>query len=308
MAAEMGHAEAQFHAGFHYFSGQCAPMNDAKAVMWFRKAADQGHAEAQNKLGFLFDRGIAAPQDHAQAVNWYRKAADQGHAEAQNELGGHYGRGEGVAQDHAEAVKWYRKAADQGDPEAQYQLGFHYAKGQGISQNYAEAVKWYRKAADQGHAGAQKELGFQYANGQGLPQDHTEAARWLSRAKVTDSMRVNFAPFRKWPKRAARLRPSGVPSTKADEGRGKENASSTDYSVNVWGAVPFEMAADDLIVPGALVSGAVTFSDGKQANWSLDQAGRLSLQKVEPGYRPPEADVPRFQQKLEKILSNMGMY
>jgi len=92
-----------------------------------------------------------------------------------------------------------------------------------------------------------------------------------------------------------------------DDGLGDACGSTTEHSVNVERAVPFEMAADDLIVPGALVSGVVTFSDGMQANWSLDQTGRLSLQTVEPRYRPPQADVPSFQQGLEKILVKMGL-
>jgi hypothetical protein len=74
------------------------------------------------------------------------------------------------------------------------------------------------------------------------------------------------------------------------------------------GAVPFEMAADELIVPGALVSGSATFSDGTQTKWFLDQMGRLSLKADQPGYQPPQADVPKFQQGLEKILVKMGLY
>lgn len=74
------------------------------------------------------------------------------------------------------------------------------------------------------------------------------------------------------------------------------------------GAVPFEMAADELIVPGALVSGSATFSDGTKTKWFLDQMGRLSLKADQPGYQPPQVDVPKFQQGLEKILTKMGLY
>ena len=74
------------------------------------------------------------------------------------------------------------------------------------------------------------------------------------------------------------------------------------------GVVPFEMAADELIVPGALVSGSATFSDGTKTKWFLDQMGRLSLKADQPGYQPPQVDVPKFQQGLEKILVKMGLY
>jgi hypothetical protein len=74
------------------------------------------------------------------------------------------------------------------------------------------------------------------------------------------------------------------------------------------GPESFAMAKDELVVPGALVSGTVTFSDGMQAKWFLDQTGRLSLKAGHAGYQPPQVDVPKFQQELEKILVKMGMY
>ncbi len=70
----------------------------------------------------------------------------------------------------------------------------------------------------------------------------------------------------------------------------------------------FAMEADEIMVPGTLVSGTATFSDGVKAKWFLDQLGRLSLKADSPGYQPPSADVPKFQQGLEKILIKMGLY
>jgi len=74
------------------------------------------------------------------------------------------------------------------------------------------------------------------------------------------------------------------------------------------GSTPFVMEADELTVPGMLVSGTALFSDGTRAKWSLDQMGRLSLKTDKTGYQPPAADVPIFQQTLEKILVKMGLY
>ncbi|MCB1226262.1 MAG: hypothetical protein KDK99_10660 [Verrucomicrobiales bacterium] len=73
-------------------------------------------------------------------------------------------------------------------------------------------------------------------------------------------------------------------------------------------ASTFTMEADTLTLPGALISGSATFSDGVQAKWMLDQMGRLSLKADQPGYQPPPADVPLFQQQLEKILVEKGLY
>jgi hypothetical protein len=69
-------------------------------------AADQGHAEAQYNLGVMYYKGQGVPQDYAEAVKWYRLAADQGYAEAQYNLGVMYGKGQGVPQNYAEAYVW----------------------------------------------------------------------------------------------------------------------------------------------------------------------------------------------------------
>lgn len=66
------------------------------------------------------------------------------------------------------------------------------------------------------------------------------------------------------------------------------------------------VAVDQLARPGTLASGKVTFSDGKKAEWSLDQMGRLGLSPEVPGYRPPPADVSIFQMQLQAALSRAG--
>jgi|SRR6185437_6695753 len=67
------------------------------------------------------------------------------------------------------------------------------------------------------------------------------------------------------------------------------------------------VSVDQLARPDAVVSGKVTFSDGKRADWYIDQSGRLGLVPQEAGYRPPAADVQQFQIALEAELSRMGM-
>jgi hypothetical protein len=67
------------------------------------------------------------------------------------------------------------------------------------------------------------------------------------------------------------------------------------------------VSVDQLTRAGAVVSGKVTFSDGKKADWYIDQTGRLGLAPQEAGYRPPTADVQQFQAALEAELSKMGL-
>lgn len=63
---------------------------------------------------------------------------------------------------------------------------------------------------------------------------------------------------------------------------------------------------DKVVKPGFLVSGNVCFSDGVHATWGLDQMGRLAIQAAQPGYRPPEADLQVFQEKLRGLLERQG--
>ena len=54
--------------------------------------------------------------------------------------------------------------------------------------------------------------------------------------------------------------------------------------------------------PGTMASGSVTFSDGVTCDWHVDQFGRPALVPPSDGYRPPEADMPKFGQKLQQEL------
>jgi len=67
-----------------------------------------------------------------------------------------------------------------------------------------------------------------------------------------------------------------------------------------------KLTVDQITRPGALISGKATFSDGKNADWSLDQFGRLAMVPEVEGYRPPEADVLEFQKALERELVKLG--
>ena len=67
------------------------------------------------------------------------------------------------------------------------------------------------------------------------------------------------------------------------------------------------VTVDQLTRPGAMVSGKVKFSDGKSAEWVLDQAGRLGLVPSEKGYKPVPADVQEFQIALQQELQKLGM-
>lgn len=66
------------------------------------------------------------------------------------------------------------------------------------------------------------------------------------------------------------------------------------------------VTVDQLVRPGAVVSGKVIFSDGQRAEWFLDQMMRLGFQPAKEGYKPSPEDVQAFQMKLQEELSKTG--
>lgn len=67
-----------------------------------------------------------------------------------------------------------------------------------------------------------------------------------------------------------------------------------------------QMSTDQIALPGTVISGKVTFSDGVAGAWFLDQMGRLGLSGTPQGYQPPKADVPQFQKNLDAFLQRAG--
>jgi hypothetical protein len=61
------------------------------------------------------------------------------------------------------------------------------------------------------------------------------------------------------------------------------------------------------LLPGALASGSVTFSDGVSGKWIVDNQGRPGLTETSrPGYRPAPADAQAFLQQLSAALQKRG--
>lgn len=61
------------------------------------------------------------------------------------------------------------------------------------------------------------------------------------------------------------------------------------------------------LIPGALASGTVTFSDGVTAKWIIDQYGRPGFTEIsQPGYRPGPDDAQAFMQELSRALQQRG--
>ena len=104
------------------------------------------------------------------------------------------------------------------------------------------------------------------------------------------------APDLKTQKPAAE--PDDAGALPVDDDSAEETAAGAPGKVKV--------SVDQIARPGALVSGQVTFSDGKTADWYLDQTGRLGVAPREKGYKPSQEDVVAFQTGLQNELAKMG--
>ena len=61
------------------------------------------------------------------------------------------------------------------------------------------------------------------------------------------------------------------------------------------------------LIPGAMASGTVTFSDGVTGKWVVDQYGRPGFTQVsKEGYRPNPEDAQAFMQELSSQLQKRG--
>jgi len=94
----------------------------------------------------------------------------------------------------------------------------------------------------------------------------------------------------------AEAAPEGAPDGPAD-----------DLAAMGGGSGNVSVSIDQIARPNAMISGKATFSDGQNAEWSIDTMGRLSLDPSTAGYRPSEQDVMDFQMELQKLARQQGI-
>jgi len=251
LKAEKGDVNSQMWLARNYDS--MSPGYAQKAMTFYRLAAEQGHAEAQYTLGYrqLLQYYRNETQDASDAYRWLRMAAAQGHQLAKKRMqswnvfslygefvrlsesndallysGEHHeekhfkpfhvtaaamgnvysqyllGVWSFESEDRVEAARLLRLAADQAEQlsaKYQYKLGVRFWQGDGvvqdkkvavrlfrlaaehfndIAQDKAEAARFYRLAAEQGYTDIMGTLAKMYYVGAGVAQDKTEAARW----------------------------------------------------------------------------------------------------------------------------------
>ena len=154
-----GNANLQLIVGHMYKYS----LHDLRVAQdWYQLAADQGHAKAQFEIGKMWYLGQAMPQhsvmaeNYRMAMRWYSRAANQGDANAQYHLGNMYLMGEGLLTNYKAAMRWFRLASKQDHAQAQRQLGHMYLKGQAVRRNDVTGKQMLKMAAHNGDLQAQE--------------------------------------------------------------------------------------------------------------------------------------------------------
>ena len=90
-----------------------------------------------------------------------------------------------------------------------------------------------------------------------------------------------------------------------EEALGEEGELPTEETA---GASTLSVAVDKVtLIPGAIASGTVTFSDGVTGKWMIDQYGRPGFTQVsQEGYRPSPTDAQAFMTELQLAIRNLG--
>lgn len=106
---------------------------------------------------------------------------------------------------------------------------------------------------------------------------------------------------------AEKEKPKAEEADAAQPGAGGDPLSDGALPADPLAGGKVSISLDKIVRPGALVSGKVTFSDGVNAEWYLDQMGRFGLVPPNPAYRPSPEDMADFKIALEQELARQGL-
>jgi len=182
VAAEQGHAPAQFRYGMALLAGRGVEPDAFEAESWLRRAALAGEKLAAAVVGDLYAATGDLPPNYIEAAAWFRRAAEAGHAGGARALGHLMLRGLGVPADPEEAAYWLRRAIAGGDSDARADLA-----GLALARLVPEADRqatfaWFERRAEAGDAAAACNLGICLAEGIGTQRDDAAALAMFRRA------------------------------------------------------------------------------------------------------------------------------
>ena len=175
--AEQGDAEALYHVGVFYGTGDVVHQDYKTSADYFEQADQKGYFDATFQLGVYHQFGFGVTKDIRKALSYYERAAANGHAEAAAWAGQIYERGiDGVKEDHQKAFNLYMIAAEQDNEEAIWYVIQGYLLGQGVEKDFDKAYEWFQKAEALGYERVRTLFGAHYFN-QGDEESLSKALR-----------------------------------------------------------------------------------------------------------------------------------
>jgi TPR repeat protein/serine/threonine protein kinase len=181
IAADLGHAKAQYTVGEYYYSGKYVPVDYKRALEYFHKAETP---EALNKIGLCYLFGHGVKMDRSIALEWFEKAEIVGNADAMYNIGKLL-----ISQNLEKSISQFTKAAQLGHVDSMFALGEAYFNGNGIQIDLENGVEYYKAAAEKGHVFAQYAYGMYLKN---IKLDPTSYI-WLEKSASTNHIDAIYA-------------------------------------------------------------------------------------------------------------------
>lgn len=166
------------------------------ALFWLRLAADFGHAQAQFELAHCLERGIGVLPDPDKAMETYQRAARRGSADAMLALARCYDAGELVDGDDAVATVWLRRGAEMGHADSQYFLWNRLRHGVGTPVDRPGSMLWLEAAMAQGHPLAAAVLLGMHLDGVEVERNEDKIQQLMALLPQADEMRQFKASLR----------------------------------------------------------------------------------------------------------------
>ena len=187
-AAQCGHPSAQASLGYLYLKQR----HFAPAKEWLQLAADTGHAEAEYHLAQMWHHGLACEKSDVKAFELYKRAADRQHHYAELETAHSYFSGRGCSKDIYKAFDYYSRSAASGVAEAENSCGIMREEGVGCTVDLQAARQCYERASAKLCSDAILNLGLMYEKGLGVEKDATIALSKLRQAAELGSVQAKL--------------------------------------------------------------------------------------------------------------------
>ena len=144
-----------------------------EALKLYTMAAERGHAEAQYtvaqlhwlgqkpgaKKGTELSRVLRVDYDFDLALELYHKSAENGYAAAKRKLGYIHMYTDSPIRNQAKGAGWFRRAAEENNDDAScFEIGAAYFSGCGVEKAVDVAIRWWSEAASRRHTNAQVAL------------------------------------------------------------------------------------------------------------------------------------------------------